>query len=88
MKTKTEVELRNESSRVYRYRVFIHRDEDGIYIAECPALQGCVTDGKTFEEAMEMLEDAITLNIKSRIKTGDLVPEDCGWINTEVSVSV
>ena len=35
-----------------RYRVVLEQDEDGIYIAECPALPGCVSQGDTREEAL------------------------------------
>jgi len=66
----------------------IYRDEDGVYIAECPALQGCVTDGTTFEEALEMIKDAIILNVQARLKVGDPIPIECDLIQTEVSVAV
>jgi predicted RNase H-like HicB family nuclease len=34
-------------------RIMFHRDEDGVYIAECPALPGCVSQGATRDEAIE-----------------------------------
>ena len=37
----------------YKYKIIIEEDEDGMYIASCPALQGCYTQGKTTEEAIE-----------------------------------
>ena len=37
-----------------KYRVVIQQDEDGVYVAEVPALPGCVTQGATREEAVEM----------------------------------
>jgi len=49
----------------FRFRVSIHRDEDDVYIAECPALPGCVTDGETFEEALMMIKDAIRVYVAS-----------------------
>lgn len=84
----TKVAVKTDSKDIYRYRVVIYRDEDGIYIAECPALHGCVTDGTTFEEAIEMIKDAIALNIKSRIKVGDPIPIESDLIQTEVSIAV
>lgn len=41
-----------------RYRVVLEQDEDGIYVAECPALPGCVTQGNTREEALTNIKDA------------------------------
>jgi predicted RNase H-like HicB family nuclease len=34
-----------------RYRVLIEQDEDGVYVAEVPALPGCISQGKTRSEA-------------------------------------
>jgi len=36
----------------YKYRIVIEQDEDGIYIATCPALQGCHSQGDTVDEAI------------------------------------
>ena len=89
MKAKTrQVAVQNGIKNVYRYRVVIYRDEDGVYIAECPALQGCVTDGATFEEALEMIKNAIALNVRARLKVGDPIPVESDLIQTEVSVAV
>ena len=41
----------------YRIQVLIEQDEDGKYIASCPSLQGCYTQGDTIEEAMENIQD-------------------------------
>ena len=50
----------------YQFTVAIERDEDGVHIATCPALQGCYTQGDTYEEAMANLQDAIKLHIEAR----------------------
>ena len=42
-----------------RVSVTIDRDEDGIWITECPAIPGCVSQGKTKDEALENIQDAI-----------------------------
>lgn len=34
------------------YRVLIQPDEDGVHVAECPSLPGCISQGKTREEAL------------------------------------
>lgn len=52
---------------VYEFTVIIERDEDGAFIALCPALQGCHSAGDTGEEAREMIKDAIRLHVEARL---------------------
>ncbi len=60
----------------YEFTVVIERDEDGRYVAICPALQGCYTEGETEEEAWEMIEDAIRLHIEHRLEAGEPIYEE------------
>ena len=46
--------------------VTIDRDEDGVFVVECPSIPGCVSQGKTKEEALENIKDAITLCLQVR----------------------
>lgn len=48
-----------------RYRVALEQDEDGIYVAECPALPGCVSQGNTCEEALTNIKDAMAGYLES-----------------------
>jgi predicted RNase H-like HicB family nuclease len=48
-----------------KYRVLIEQDEDGVYVAEVPALRGCISQGHTREEAVESIREAITAYIES-----------------------
>ena len=48
----------------YEFTVVIERDEDGRFLAVCPALQGCYTEGETEEEARDLIRDAIRLHIE------------------------
>ena len=50
----------------YQFTAIVQRDEEGSYLAICPALQGCYAEGETPEEAMEYLKDAIQLHIEDR----------------------
>ena len=43
------------------FQVIIEQDEAGFYVAECPALRACYTQGKTYEEVMANIKDVITL---------------------------
>lgn len=50
----------------YEFTVVIEKDEDGRFIAICPVLQGCYSEGETEQEARELMTDAIRLHIESR----------------------
>ena len=52
----------------------VERDRLG-YAATCPQLQGCYTQGRTYEEVMRNIRDAIRLHIEDRLAQGDPLPE-------------
>jgi predicted RNase H-like HicB family nuclease len=52
---------KNNHPKTYELQVVIEVDEDGKYVAWCPALQACYTQGDTFEEAMENIQDVVTM---------------------------
>jgi len=54
----------------YRVSVVIEKDADG-YFAFCPELQGCYTQGETYEEILDNIKDAIRLHIQDRIESGE-----------------
>jgi len=58
----------------YKYRIIVEQDEDGVYIASCPALKGCYSQGDTIEEAVENIKDAIRLHIEARKIVGEPIP--------------
>jgi len=43
------------------FQVIVEQDETGFYVAECPALKACYTQGKTYEEVMENIKDVIAM---------------------------
>ncbi len=62
------------SSESMKYRVTIRQDEDGIFVAECPSLPGCITQGKTRREALSNIKDAIKGYLESIKKHNEPVP--------------
>ena len=52
------------------FNVTIDRDEDGVWIVECPAIPGCVSQGQTREEALENIKEAIALCLEVRAEQG------------------
>lgn len=57
-----------------KYRVLLQPDEDGQFVAEVPALPGCISQGKSREEALRNVKEAITLYLESLQAHGDAVP--------------
>jgi predicted RNase H-like HicB family nuclease len=53
-----------------RLNVTLDRDEDGVWVVECPSIPGCVSQGKTREEAIENIKDAIRLCLEIRAERG------------------
>ncbi len=53
-----------------KFTITITRDEDGSYVAECPAIPGCVSQGKTEEEAQSNIQDAIKQCLEVRAEKG------------------
>jgi predicted RNase H-like HicB family nuclease len=53
-----------------RISIVIERDGDG-YFVSCPALQGCYSQGDSYDEAVENIRDAIRLHLEDRV--GDAV---------------
>ncbi len=72
--------------RKYKFRIVVEQDEDGIYIAECPALKGCYSQGITIEEAIENIKDAIRLHLEARKAVGESIPIEVMVEEVEVSV--
>jgi len=54
----------------YRLSVVVEKDKDG-YIAFCPELDGCYSQGDTYEELMVNIRDAIQLHIEDRVSSGE-----------------
>ena len=59
-------------SRVYRFSVVIETDRDE-YFAFTPELQGCYSEGDTYEEAIVNIRDAIVLHVEDRLDSGEEV---------------
>ncbi len=62
--------------KLYNLTVIVEKDEDGIFLAVCPSLQGCYADGKTLDEALRMIESVIKMHIEDRLENGEPIPEE------------
>lgn len=57
-----------------KYRVLIEQDEDGRFVAACPTLPGCVSQGDSRDEARRNIQDAITAYLESLRIHGEPIP--------------
>jgi len=69
-----------------KFRVIFEQDEDGVFVAHCPALPGCVSQGKTRDEAQANIKEAITGYLESLKKHGEPIPPPITEEIVEVAV--
>ncbi len=59
-----------------KYRIIIEQDEDGVFVAECPSLPGCISQGKTRDEAVANIREAIQAYVAALEQDHLPVPEE------------
>ena len=69
-----------------KYRVLIEQDEDGVFVVDVPALPGCISQGKTREEALSNIQEAIAAYLESLKAHGESVPPPIEEEVVEVTV--
>jgi predicted RNase H-like HicB family nuclease len=77
------------TKRKHVFQIIIEQDEAGYYVAECPALRACYTQGKTYEEVIANIRDVIALcleDLKARKTSIPRQAEIIGVQRVEVSV--
>lgn len=57
-----------------KFRVLVEPDEDGVFIATCPTLPGCIAQGLTREQALANIQDAIAGYVESLKRHNEAVP--------------
>ncbi len=57
-----------------KFRIIVEEDETGMFIAECPILPGCISQGKTRSEALKNIQDAIKGYLESLKKHNEPIP--------------
>ncbi|MBI4532489.1 MAG: type II toxin-antitoxin system HicB family antitoxin [Candidatus Melainabacteria bacterium] len=57
-------------------QVFIYSGEDGYWVAECPSLPGCLSQGKTKDEAIKNVKEAIEAYISVLVEDGRSIPPE------------
>ena len=57
-----------ENNKKTSFPVVLEKDEDGVYIVECPVFQGCYSEGKTIDEALKNIREVIELCLEDMPK--------------------
>ncbi len=70
------------------YRILLRKEPEGGYTVLVPALPGCITYGKTIEEAIKMAKEAIELYLESMIENGEDIPTEEGTLEYTLSVDI
>jgi len=70
----------------YEFTVVIERDEDGRFLAICPALQGCYTEGESEAEARNLIADAVRLHLLDRLERGEPIHQEVGSEKVRVAI--
>ncbi len=67
-----------------KFLVTLERDEDGWVVAECPSLPGCVSQGKTLEEAIGNIRETIELRLVTRRELGMVTQIEIAEVDVEL----
>ena len=80
--------MKKMRTTTYQFPVVIEQDENGFFVADCPDLAGCHTQGKTLEEAISNIRDAIKLHLKILKEEKQEIPKIKPVSLTSLEVSI
>jgi len=69
-----------------KYRVLVEQDEDGVFVAEVPTLPGCISQGRTRQEAIENIKEAIAAYLESLAAHDEAIPPSIAEEYVEVAI--
>ncbi len=69
------------------FLVVLEEDEDGFIVAECPSLPGCLSQGRTREEALANIKEAIELCLEVMQEGGEDIPDPSRVLVGSVAVT-
>jgi predicted RNase H-like HicB family nuclease len=69
-----------------KFRVVIEQDEDGAFVAQCPTLPGCVSQGSTRSEALANIRDAMQGYLESLKQHSEPIPPPINEETVEIAM--
>jgi len=80
--------LKMSTQQMISYRILLRKEPEGGYTVTVPSLPGCVTYGKSIEEATEMAKEAIELYLESLKSHHEEIPNDEGTLEYTLMVGI
>lgn len=71
-----KMKVKGEQGTEYTYTVILKPQPEGVFTVNVPALPGCITEGRTEEDALKNAREAIELYLETLIEDGQPIPED------------
>jgi len=71
----------------FRFPIIVEEDRDGFF-ASCPTLQGCYSQGDTYEEALKNIREAIRGHVADRLACGEPVESPSSVMFTQLDIAV
>ena len=75
-------------SNQYTYKIMLHREPEGGFTVNVPALPGCITYGENIDEAISMAKEAIELYIEELKDRGEVIPDDSNTLEYSLNLEV
>ena len=73
-------------SNQYTYKIMLHREPEGGFTVNVPALPGCITYGEDIDEAIAMAKEAIELYIEELKDRGEVIPDDSNTLEYSLNL--
>ena len=73
-------------SNQYTYKIMLHREPEGGFTVNVPALPGCITYGEDIDEAISMAKEAIELYIEELKDRGEEIPDDSNTLEYSLNL--
>lgn len=73
---------------MYTFKIHLNKEEEGGYMASVPALPGCITQGESIEEAIEMAKEAIELYVEELKNRGESIPDDSNTLEYSLNLEL
>jgi len=70
------------------FKIHLHKEEEGGYMATVPTLAGCITYGESIDEAIAMAKEAIELYIEELQERGEPIPDDSNTLEYSLNLPI
>ena len=79
--------MRKNKTRMYTYKILLHKEPEGGYTVTVPVLPGCITYGEDVDESILMAKEAIELYIEALQERGEAIPDDSNTLEYSLNLA-